>query len=133
MEHEAGGRPIVRGPFREDLRVSVAHKEGMAVALAAEGRDVGIDVERISARPEGFAELALTGSERALVAGASQDEWLTRVWVAKEAVAKARGTGLRGDPRQFEVSHIDGERLLVDSMWVETRIDGELVVGWTAT
>jgi phosphopantetheinyl transferase len=38
---------------------------------------------------------------------------VTRFWAAKEAVAKARGTGLMGRPRDFEVFPGDGEQLTV--------------------
>lgn len=129
--HDGNGRPIVAGPFKEDLRVSLAHKEGVAVALVAEGRDVGIDVERVEARGEDFAAFAFSEGERALIPADERDSWVARMWTAKEAVAKAQGTGLGGDPRRFPVHDLDGERLLVDGRWVETRIDGGLAVGWT--
>jgi len=134
------GRPFVRGPFTDDLRVSVAHKEDVAVARVALGRDVGIDVERVEPRGEGFASIAFTPAERALRGGDDADEWLTRVWAAKEALAKALGTGLEGNPRRFEVKEAAGERLLVgmtdrtdpmEPVWVETRRDGDCVVAWT--
>jgi 3-oxoacyl-(acyl-carrier-protein) synthase/malonyl CoA-acyl carrier protein transacylase/phosphopantetheinyl transferase (holo-ACP synthase) len=127
----ADGRPLVSGPWTNDLRVSVAHKETLAVALVAEGADVGIDIERIEPRPADFVRAAFTEAELGLLAHADRDEWLTRAWVAKEAVAKARGTGLQGDPRRFVLSAIDGARLRVDGVWVCTRREGEHIVGWT--
>jgi len=130
VQHDAAGRPTARGPYREDLRVSLAHKEGVAVALVGEGHDVGIDVERIEARGDDFVSLALTDGERALIPEVARDAWLARMWTAKEAVAKAKGTGLGGDPRRFPVVEIDGQRLLVDGRWVETRVDGVFAVGW---
>ncbi len=141
VTNDERGRPHVSGPFTEDLRVSVAHKEDAAVARLAVGVDVGIDLERVEPRGDGFASIAFTDAERSLRAGnADRDEWLTRVWSAKEAVAKALGTGLEGNPRRFEVKEAAGERLLVgmtdpsDRMkpvWVETRRDGDHVVAWT--
>jgi phosphopantetheinyl transferase (holo-ACP synthase) len=127
----ASGRPTVTGPGCDGLRVSVAHKDEIAVALvAADGRSPGIDVERIEPRTDGFARVAFTDRELALGGDRPRDEWLTRLWTAKEAVAKARDKGL-GDPRRFEVRDADGDRLIVDGTPVETRRDGELVVAWT--
>ncbi len=127
--NDAQGRPWVRGPFPEQLSVSLAHTEGGAVARVAEGRRVGIDLERPERRPEGFAELVLTPEERSLVP--EGDAWLARVWTAKEAVGKARGTGLGGDPRRLPLQKLDGERLLIDGVWVETAWDAPFVVAWS--
>ncbi len=164
IETEPSGRPVVRGPFTEKLHVSAAHKQGLVVARIAEGRACGIDLEHIEPRSADFEELAFTASERALLpapeapsqrpgdaagAGASsagapggsppgspRDVAITRFWVAKEAAAKARGTGLAGNPSRFVVREMMGDRLLVgsegQSVWVETVHQGnEHIVGWT--
>ena len=49
-----------------------------------------------------------------------------RLWAAKEAVAKARGTGMT-DPKKLEVAPSHGERLAIDGFTVETRRDGDYV------
>ncbi len=142
VRNEASGRPVVSGTFDQDLRVSIAHKDGIAVARVAEGRDVGVDIERIEPRGESFAKIAFSDAERALrpTDDGPADEWLTRVWCAKEAAAKALGTGLEGNPRHFEVREVAGQRLLVGRtgarssdppVWIETRRDGEYVVAWS--
>ncbi|MFI6844415.1 beta-ketoacyl synthase N-terminal-like domain-containing protein [Kitasatospora sp. NPDC050467] len=41
--------------------------------------------------------------------------WFTRFWAAKEAVAKAEGTGLRGRPRDFTVVAAEPSTLLVET------------------
>jgi hypothetical protein len=43
----------------------------------------------------------------------SEEVWFTRFWAAKEAVAKLRGTGLRGRPSDYAVVEADGDRLRV--------------------
>src|SRR5262249_30947045 len=101
VRNEPSGRPVIDG----DLRVSVAHKDDIAVAIVGEG-DVGIDIERIEPRTETFAGIAYTAAERAL--GDDSEEWQTRLWAAKEAVAKARGTGIT-DPKRFEVTAREGD------------------------
>ncbi len=123
------GRPRVSGPLREPVDVSIAHVEGAAVARVAVGRRVGIDLERPDARPSGFAELALSAGERRLLPDG--DRWLARAWTAKEALGKARGTGLAGDPKKLPLQDIEGERLLIDGHWVETRWDEPYVVAWS--
>jgi phosphopantetheinyl transferase len=131
IRNEESGRPVVSGPFAQDLRLSVAHTEGLGVALVGEGFDVGIDVEKIVPRDPDLIRTAFSNAELALLPEDDRDEWLTRLWVSKEAVGKLRGTGLAGRPRSLALSEIDGERLCVDGVWVRTRRDGEHVIGWT--
>lgn len=94
--------------------VSIAHTEGVAVALAARDPSarVGIDVERVVAREEGFEAVAFSDGERALldrVAGPEADraEWVARFWCAKEAVGKSTGRGLMIGPASVEVVEAD--------------------------
>ncbi len=135
--HSRDGRaPRIDAPGGHDLRVSLAHKDRIAVALVADGRDPGIDIERIESRADSFADLAFTAAERTLGPAGERDEWMTRVWAAKEATAKARGTGLEGNPRRFEVVNVADERMLVSApggarTWIQTRRDGDYVVAWT--
>ncbi|MFO1314001.1 MAG: beta-ketoacyl synthase N-terminal-like domain-containing protein [Burkholderiales bacterium] len=131
IDADADGRPIVRGTFADDLRVSIAHCEGMACALVAEGADPGIDVEKIAPRGDAFAALAFTADELARIPVDARDEWITRMWAAKEAVGKARGTGLAGRPKELQITNVEGERIMVDGRWVETARMGDFIVAWT--
>jgi acyl transferase domain-containing protein/phosphopantetheinyl transferase (holo-ACP synthase) len=130
VENEASGAPLVRGPHTAGLRASVAHKEDVAVAIVGDGVPVGIDVERVEPRSESLAGVAFTERELALGAGRPRDEWTVRLWAAKEAVAKARGTGMT-DPRRFEVTAVDGDRLSIGDMVVDTIREGDHVIAWT--
>jgi phosphopantetheinyl transferase len=125
----ASGQPFVTSRFG-DLRVSVAHKDDIAVAIVGEGHDVGIDIEKIAPRTDGFAATAYTPAEIALGTGRDHDEWLTRLWAAKEAVAKVRGTGMT-DPKRVEVRAADGDRLVIDDDVVDTKRDGDYVIAVT--
>ncbi len=129
---DATGRPRVTGPLAGDIRISIAHKPGIAVAIAREGVDVGIDVEKIEPRNESFAAFAFSEDELRLLPAGSRDEWLTRFWSAKEATGKSHGTGLAGNPKGFKVRQVEGERILVDATWVSTRNLGTHVMAWTA-
>ena len=66
IANEPSGRPVAAAGER-DVRISIAHKDDVAVALASETGDVGIDVERVEARADSFAEVAFTASELRLV------------------------------------------------------------------
>lgn len=111
--------PLVGGAWLSSIDVvpvvSLAHTDGLAVALAAlpsEGgvSSVGIDIERVKARPEGYADVAFDDAERTLIAAVTGDEveWTLRCWCAKEAVGKALGSGLSDGPRSLAVVAIDG-------------------------
>ena len=130
------GEPLATAPGGVEVRISIAHKDDIAVAMAARGRDVGIDVERVEPRPEGFAELSFTSGERRMIA-ADPDAALamTFFWVAKEAAAKAEGSGLEGDPKRYEIIDRQGERVLVagprSRVAVALSRFGDYAIGWT--
>ncbi|MFQ5737970.1 MAG: type I polyketide synthase [Acidobacteriota bacterium] len=136
IENEPSGAPLVRGNSLPDLQISIAHKDGLAVARVALSGPVGIDLERIEPRSPQFTQSVLSASEVALLPQADRDEWVTRCWCAKEAAGKALGTGLRGAPKKLVVTRIEGECLEVAGQWVGTkREDGwgadAYVVAWT--
>lgn len=120
--NEPGGAPVVTGVHGRvvpPLSLSLAHTGDVAVALVGgPGERVGIDVEAVDDRPATTLAVALTGAERELLARlVTEDEpeplWFTRFWAAKEAVAKAEGTGLDGAPKRFAVCAVDGDALTV--------------------
>ncbi len=93
----------------EALRFNVTHTQGLALYAVANGREVGIDVERI--RPElvdgDFAERFFSPREvaalRMLPVGLRPEAFFN-CWTRKEAYAKARGDGLSLPLKQFDVS-----------------------------
>ncbi|WP_111604606.1 type I polyketide synthase [Streptomyces sp. Amel2xB2] len=129
VHNDDEGRPVVSGVHGRavgELTVSIAHRGECGVAIARRG-PCGIDVEEITARPRSTVEAACGTDELALLrrlsaeagdggtADGTGDEevWFTRMWAAKEAVAKMRGTGLRGRPSDYEVVSADGGLLRV--------------------
>jgi 3-oxoacyl-(acyl-carrier-protein) synthase/phosphopantetheinyl transferase len=134
------GRPIVRGDLPA-LDISLAHSADLAVAIARpRGVGVGIDIEEVTERSPGAVFVALGDGERALFRTlAPKTLWFTRFWAAKEAVAKADGTGLNGAPRRFEVTaaHEDHIEITVDGRTrhvgcTTVEHDGRtFVVAWT--
>jgi phosphopantetheinyl transferase (holo-ACP synthase) len=139
VTNDADGAPHVQSPDGSDVRVSIAHTAGLGVAIAARGTDVGIDIERIEERPPAFEQTALSADERARfdqLAGidqpATRSVELTRWWAAKEAAAKAAGTGMQGRPTDWQVAEVDGDRLRIGDRWLRTALVGdEHVVAWT--
>lgn len=122
--------PHISNAFGEGLHVSIAHKDLLAVGIARE-QPVGVDVEKIDPRSEQFISMAFSEAEQALLPAGNQDEWLTRCWVAKEAVAKRLGTGLGGKLKQFTLEAIDEQRLKVNGCWVQTMKYDNYIIGWT--
>ncbi len=111
------GSPLTRG-----FRLSIAHKDRIAVALAHPARPVGIDVEQVTADPDALIRVALGPAELRLAEGLAAREGtglpaaLTALWCAKEAAAKAAGGGLGGRPRDWRVAgDPDSGALLVTS------------------
>jgi acyl transferase domain-containing protein/phosphopantetheinyl transferase (holo-ACP synthase) len=139
VSNDAEGAPLATAPDGSDVRVSIAHTAGLGVAIAAHSVDVGIDIERIEDRPDSFELAALSKKERArfevlpdIDRQSVRDLELTRWWAAKEAAAKAAGTGMQGRPKDWKVVDVDGDRLRIGDRWYGTaRLGTDHVVAWT--
>jgi phosphopantetheine--protein transferase-like protein len=105
----------------------------------------GIDVEEVVERADSTFAAALGESEWALLTtaakttGESESLWFTRFWAAKEAVSKLLGTGLRGEPKNFEVAtagpgqltvRVADQEYQVQSRTVSDPPGREYVVAW---
>lgn len=147
----SGGRPVVAvldAPFDVPrIRVSIAHIDGVAVAIACadpQVQGIGIDVERCRAR-RAVERFGLNVGERRDLGGLAdgpRTELALRFWCAKEAVSKAIGTGMfpLGGPGALTVERLDehGAQLLVHvaastegdarSLRAATRCEDDLVV-----
>jgi phosphopantetheine--protein transferase-like protein len=117
IAYDRYGQPLVQGVWTEACEhvpvISLAHAAGIAVAIAGHAgqcRGIGIDIEPLERRREGFESVAFTPEEHILLGAldaVSQEEWLLRLWCAKEAVAKALGCGMMGEPRSLIVQELD--------------------------
>jgi 4'-phosphopantetheinyl transferase len=101
----------------ERVLFNLSHSGELAAVVVGESRSVGIDIEQADAKHghAGFAQLAprvLTGSELAQLdtfSSARERECaLLRAWTRKEALLKARGSGLADDPAAIEVGADSG-------------------------
>ncbi|MFD6966829.1 beta-ketoacyl synthase N-terminal-like domain-containing protein [Streptomyces sp. NPDC059949] len=120
--NDPAGRPLAEGPLTRGFRLSIAHKDRIAVALAHPTLPVGIDVEPLTSDPDALIRIALGPDELRLAErlaardGTGLPAALTALWCAKEAAAKAEGSGLGGRPRDWRVAEDpDTGSLLVTS------------------
>jgi 4'-phosphopantetheinyl transferase len=106
---DSGGKPALAGPGDGFLRFNVSHSGGLALVAVTAGREIGVDVERISGGFPGL-EVAERFFARAEVdrLGSLPEELQTQAffacWTRKEAYVKARGVGQALPLDQFEVS-----------------------------
>jgi 4'-phosphopantetheinyl transferase len=98
--HGPHGKPEVAGAA---LRFNLSHAGGVALIALADGREVGVDVERTDRRSHAV-QRALTAGERAALGAGDRHLELLRVWCRKEALAKASGRGLGWAPERFDTS-----------------------------
>jgi len=114
IETDAHGRPWLHSGsvlgLESDPVVSIAHCEGVAVAIASinSSDSLGIDIEPIVDRSSDFLDLAFTEAEIVFlhrIQGIDRAEALARFWCAKEAAAKATGFGLLEGPKSLEIVH----------------------------
>ena len=93
--------------------ISISHKPGFAVAVAVNlepGFGVGVDAEAPRAIDGAFLRGAFSEDERRLLSPSSAMEDSDRAlsaWCAKEAFAKALGTGFSGMPTNVVLREID--------------------------
>jgi 4'-phosphopantetheinyl transferase len=112
FRYSPSGKPEVEAD--SPLQFNLSHSGGLALLAVAQGRAVGMDVERL--RPD-FAGEPLArrffapGEVAALLALPEymQLQAFYRCWTRKEAYLKARGDGLSFPLDQFEVTLTPGE------------------------
>ena len=96
----AAGKPALDGEARASgLRFNLAHSADRAIVAIARGVEVGVDVEHARGDVDaiGLAERYFSRAERDALEATPPNrrrESFFRLWVAKEAVLKAHGSGL---------------------------------------
>ncbi|MBB3258640.1 4'-phosphopantetheinyl transferase EntD [Paraburkholderia bannensis] len=106
--NDAHGKPFVtHWPDPVAPSLSIAHSCAEAVAVV-QSRPVGVDIEPVASRDDGFVRAMATAFELALLDGVAQrDVCITRLWCAKEAFGKCLGTGAASGPHRFEAVALD--------------------------
>ena len=122
LSRSHGWALLAAGPVRPAGAAASVRPAGAAGSVrpaGAAGVTIGVDLEHSSGVLfPGFDDVALTPAERQLLAALSPEQatlWRTAAWARKEAVLKARGTGLRIEPSSVEAygEPVDGT-ILVD-------------------
>jgi 4'-phosphopantetheinyl transferase len=109
FDQNAFGKLRLMGTYYPDLRFNVAHSSDLALYVVGNGREVGVDLERIEPR---FATMGLARSlfaleEVAALSTFSNEDFVAgfyRCWTRKEAYVKAKGLGLSLPLKSFVVS-----------------------------
>ncbi|MCD8053404.1 MAG: 4'-phosphopantetheinyl transferase superfamily protein [Lachnospiraceae bacterium] len=101
-EYEAGGRPSLRG--LAGVCFNLSHSGHYAVCALAEG-PAGVDVQMVADRERAGVVRRFCREEMTEVEESEKpEEAFCRLWTAKEAYLKMRGTGLRRPLNSFLVT-----------------------------
>ena len=102
MYRSEAGKPRLTRKLRDQPAIgfNMSHAHGRAFVAVSKGQEVGVDLERIRSDVEvtKLSERYFAPSERATIMQSTQKQRVARFfryWVAKEAVLKAQGVGLR--------------------------------------
>ncbi len=107
LKRTSNGKPYVDPRHGSTLGFNVSHSGSWALIAFARGKEIGVDLE--AHRPLDAMNLAqrfFCDSEALRLADIDEDVRNNRffdLWTAKEALAKAMGTGIAGTLKRFEV------------------------------
>ncbi len=104
VKNAKNGAPILQATGGNNLTISITHRgEYAAAAISLTGDLIGVDIEEIESRPQGWIEQYFAKEELL----ADDDAYLTELWCKKEAVLKFLGLGLTVPATQIKI--IDNE------------------------
>jgi 4'-phosphopantetheinyl transferase len=114
LSRDAFGRPVLARPAVA-MHVSVSHTSGIGLIATSRTLELGVDVERADRPvPPPVADLVLLPNERETLDATGRDDRARaalRMWVRKEALAKADGRGLHLIASGIDVT---GPRVRID-------------------
>jgi 4'-phosphopantetheinyl transferase len=131
----ASGKPSLQWPASAaapSLQFNLTHSDNRALLGVSDGRELGIDLERVRSNLEGLdiSRHYFFGAEREAIENAlsvTRDRTFFRYWVAKEAVLKAQGVGLGFPLDRFCIHFHRGD----DTAHIETLHPAVLEPDWT--
>jgi 4'-phosphopantetheinyl transferase len=131
LQAQVPGRARVGTPS-SSLQFNLTHSDGRALLGVSDGRELGIDLERVRSNLEALdiSRHYFFGAEREAIENAlsvMRDSTFFRYWVAKEAVLKAQGVGLGFPLDQFCIHFHPGG----DTAHIETLDPAVLERDWT--
>jgi 4'-phosphopantetheinyl transferase len=118
------GKPRLRarGSRAGAVHFNLTHSEDRAILGVSDGRELGVDLEKIRSDVETLAisRHYFFGSERESIENSPpvmRDDQFFRYWVAKEAVLKAQGIGLGFPLDRFRVDFLpDGRTARIETL-----------------
>lgn len=100
---EEGGKPHLQDT---PVHFSLSYAEDIVAVAVSRNRPIGLDIEQIHPRKEGFAARWFSPAEQAEIATAKDpDAALITLWTKKEAAAKQSGEGLGFALSRIDVTH----------------------------
>lgn len=101
FQNMPSGKPVLQGTdlIAKTIRFNLSHSHGRALIAVSKDREVGVDLEKIRADRDvvALAKRFFAPQEQELLMNVGLEEQhrtFARIWVAKEAVLKAQGSGL---------------------------------------
>ena len=109
FEYNMYGKPSICGVSRDNIRFNLSHSDGLAIYVVTDGREIGVDLERIKPflLDERTVARCLTPREIThlqTLSGNARVRFFFHCWTRKEAYLKACGEGLMLPPNQIETS-----------------------------
>jgi phosphopantetheinyl transferase len=104
------GKPVVQCPALESVGslpdISISHSRGYVVAAVANQLNIrlGIDLERLDLTHVDDWLTSVFTEQELKVLPQHDKAIMVGLWCAKEAAAKAQGTGLKGVPNQWVIT-----------------------------
>lgn len=108
-------KPYLSGPFSQNpLRFNLSKTEGLSLVAVTQGRELGVDIEKHQKSFEIDSIVSHFYSANEIEAlyflpKSARTERFFRLWTCKEAILKAKGTGLSDDLKEFEIRILDEE------------------------
>jgi 4'-phosphopantetheinyl transferase len=105
LERSATGKPFLTRELRDRSAITfnLSHAHDRALIAVSQAQEVGVDLEfiRSDVNVAKLSERYFTRAEHTAIMQATEEQRASRFfrfWVAKEALLKAQGIGLRGLP-----------------------------------
>lgn len=111
FEYNEYGKPFLNRETLSSIKFNLSHSDDSALYAFTDGREIGIDIERIkpSFVDEAMLSQCLTHREIArfrTLPKTERDLFFFDCWTRKEAYLKARGSGLSLPANEIETSHL---------------------------
>jgi phosphopantetheinyl transferase/NAD(P)-dependent dehydrogenase (short-subunit alcohol dehydrogenase family)/3-hydroxymyristoyl/3-hydroxydecanoyl-(acyl carrier protein) dehydratase len=116
IEKNVLGKPFIQLKNKKPIFLSITHSNGFAVGIVDPYNNTGIDLEFKKKRDKSFVEELISSREQEFIKKQQKEineELLTKIWTAKEAVSKVLGVGLNIDLHDLIISKIKDKEIVI--------------------